>query len=51
MHQQGKTDFPTFCKHAAETGVEKWRVDISQMTCTYLIKPAKKCGGKNPGTK
>ena len=35
MHQQGGTDYPTFCKHAAETGVEKWTVDTRAMTCTY----------------
>src|SRR6478752_2527581 len=22
-HQQGATDYPTFCRHSAETGVEK----------------------------
>ncbi len=37
-HQQGGSDYPTFCKQAAETGVEKWAVDISQMTCTYYDK-------------
>jgi uncharacterized protein YbcV (DUF1398 family) len=35
MHQQGQTDYPTFCNHAAETGVEKWTVDMAAMTCTY----------------
>lgn len=34
-HQQGKTDYYTFCKHCAETGIEKWFVSLSQMTCTY----------------
>lgn len=37
-HQRGQTDYPTFCNHAAETGVEKWTVDMSQMTCTYYDK-------------
>jgi uncharacterized protein YbcV (DUF1398 family) len=37
-HQRGQTDYPTFCKHSAETGVEKWTVDMSQMTCTYYDK-------------
>lgn len=37
-HQQGQTDYPTFCNHSAETGVEKWTVDMSQMTCTYYDK-------------
>ncbi len=35
IHQQGQTDYPTFCIQAAEAGVEKWIVDITEMTCTY----------------
>ena len=34
-HQQGHTDYPTFCNDCAENGVEKWRVDLQKMTCTY----------------
>lgn len=34
-HQQGRTDYQTFCNHSAETGVEKWKVDLNEMTCTY----------------
>lgn len=34
-HQQGKTDYPTFCGIAATHGVEKWIVDMEKMTCTY----------------
>jgi len=37
-HQQGKTDYPTFCSICADTGIEKWIVDIRQMTCTYYTK-------------
>ncbi len=37
-HQQGLTDYPTFCRQAAEAGVEKWTVDMEQMTCTYFDK-------------
>lgn len=37
-HQQGQSDYPTFCRQAAETGVEKWVVDTVQMTCTYYDK-------------
>ena len=37
-HQQGKTDYMTFCRTAAEFGVEKWVVDIEKMTCIYLDK-------------
>lgn len=38
IHQQGQTDYPTFCVHAAETGVEKWTLDFEKMTCTYFDK-------------
>ncbi len=38
LHQQGQTDYPTFCNHSAETGVEKWTVDMNLMTCTYYDK-------------
>jgi len=38
IHQQGETDYPTFCRHSAETGVEKWTVDTNKMTCTYYDK-------------
>jgi uncharacterized protein YbcV (DUF1398 family) len=35
IHQEGQTDYFTFCKHCAETGIEKWIVDLTNMTCTY----------------
>jgi len=35
IHQQGQTDYPTFCRQSAEAGVEKWIVDIIKMTCAY----------------
>ncbi|KDN53788.1 DUF1398 domain-containing protein [Flavobacterium seoulense] len=35
MHQDGQTDYLTFCQHAAQCGIAKWRVDIIEMTCTY----------------
>ena len=38
-HQQGKTDYFTFCKDCAETGIEKWMVRLDAMTCTYYDKP------------
>lgn len=38
IHQQGQTDYSTFCVHAAETGVEKWTLDFEKMTCTYFDK-------------
>ncbi|HSN59713.1 MAG TPA: DUF1398 family protein [Ferruginibacter sp.] len=37
-HQRGQTDYPTFCNNSAQTGVEKWTVDMEQMTCTYYDK-------------
>ena len=38
IHQKGETDYFTFCKHCAETGIEKWIVDLDKMTCTYFDK-------------
>lgn len=37
-HQQGQTDYPTFCKHCAKSGVSKWIVDMQKMTCSYFDK-------------
>ena len=37
-HQQGKSDYPTFCNHCANFGVEGWIVSIEKMTCTYHDK-------------
>lgn len=37
-HQQGQSNYATFCQLAAETGTEKWIVDIVKMTCTYYDK-------------
>ena len=34
-HQQGKTDYPTFCNDCAKSGIEKWAVCMNKMTCTY----------------
>ena len=42
IHQQGQTDYPTFCRHSAESGVEKWTLDFDQMTCTYFDKAGNK---------
>lgn len=41
IHQQGQTSYMTFCKHSANSGVQKWTVDISQMRCTYYDKSGK----------
>ena len=35
VHQQGGTDYLTFCKDCADAGIEKWVVDLPTMTCTY----------------
>lgn len=37
-HQQGATDYFTFCRHCAETGIEKWVICLDKMTCTYYDK-------------
>jgi uncharacterized protein YbcV (DUF1398 family) len=37
-HQQGKTDYLSFIHMCADTGIEKWRIHIPQMTCTYFDK-------------
>ena len=37
-HQQGKTDYATFCSDCAKSGVEKWTVRMDKMTCTYYNK-------------
>ncbi|KAL9652312.1 hypothetical protein ABK040_011970 [Willaertia magna] len=41
-HQNGKTDYPTFCLDAAKSGVYKWAVHLDEMTCTYCDKGGKK---------
>ncbi|GAB3990973.1 hypothetical protein GCM10028807_19580 [Spirosoma daeguense] len=38
VHQQGKTDYPTFCNDCATSGIEKWAVSMDKMTCTYYDK-------------
>lgn len=37
-HQKGETDYMTFCEHCAETGIEKWIVDLDNFTCIYYDK-------------
>lgn len=37
-HQQGVTDYLTFCDSCAKLGVEKWEVCMEKMTCTYRDK-------------
>ena len=35
-HQQGKSDFLTFCQLAADAGVHHWEVNTQTMLCTYI---------------
>jgi len=37
-HQRGETDYMKFCEDCAETGIEKWFVDLNTFTCTYYDK-------------
>lgn len=37
-HQRGETDYLAFCRDCADTGVARWRVSITAMTCTYYTK-------------
>lgn len=41
-HQAGETDYPAFCKQAAQLGVEKWIVNLDEMTCIYYNLNGKK---------
>jgi uncharacterized protein YbcV (DUF1398 family) len=34
-HQQGNTDYLTFLRDCAKSGIEKWVVLMDEMTCTY----------------
>jgi uncharacterized protein YbcV (DUF1398 family) len=36
LHESGQSDYYTFCQQAAQCGIAKWRIDIIEMTCTYL---------------
>lgn len=35
-HQNGQTDFLTFCNDCAKSGIYAWKLDFANMTCTYL---------------
>lgn len=41
-HQEGKTNYPTFCSDSAKSGIEKWAVSMDEMTCTYFDKSGTK---------
>lgn len=40
-HQQGKTDYATFCRDCAASGIEKWAIGMDEMTCTYYDRQGK----------
>ena len=49
-HQQGKTDYMTFCNDCAKSGIEKWVVDLAAMTCTYFDRQGREVLTENiPG--
>lgn len=37
-HQQGKTNFLTFCNECAKAGIEQWSINMDKMTCIYYDK-------------
>lgn len=36
IHQEGKTDYFTFCTDCANNGIAKWRMNLIINTCTYF---------------
>ncbi|ASW73133.1 phage envelope protein [Chryseobacterium piperi] len=36
LHQQGETDYLTFCKDCADHGIKGWKMDLSKMICIYF---------------
>lgn len=38
LHQQGGTDYLTFCKDCAENGIDGWKMDLNLMICSYFDK-------------
>ncbi|MCB9222915.1 MAG: DUF1398 family protein [Crocinitomicaceae bacterium] len=36
IHQAGQTDYMTFCRQAAEAGIEKWTTDMISLKVTYF---------------
>ncbi len=38
LHQQGGTDYLTFCNDCAVNGVKGWKMDLNTMTCAYFDK-------------
>jgi uncharacterized protein YbcV (DUF1398 family) len=40
-HQQGQTDFLTFIRDCAGFGIDRWKISMDKMTCTYFDKTGK----------
>jgi len=38
IHQDGQTGYYRFCQDCARSGIEKWIVDLYDMTCIYYDK-------------
>jgi len=38
IHQNGETGYYRFCQDCANSGIEKWVVDLDNMTCIYYDK-------------
>jgi uncharacterized protein YbcV (DUF1398 family) len=38
IHQNGETGYYRFCQDCARSGIEKWVVDLDNMTCIYYDK-------------
>lgn len=41
LHQQGGTDYMTFCKDCAENGIDGWVMNLEAMICTYFDRDGK----------
>jgi uncharacterized protein YbcV (DUF1398 family) len=38
IHQDGQTGYYRFCQDCARSGIERWVVDLDDMTCIYYDK-------------
>jgi len=38
IHQDGETGYYRFCQDCARSGIEKWVVELHNMTCIYYDK-------------
>lgn len=37
-HQNGETDYMTFCRDCASNGIYGWKLEFDKMTCSYINK-------------